>query len=92
MTELAAYLSASPSRRLFASAVTSLRNSDTVTFIPPSTELFDLGVELYASRPDKAWSLVDCISFVAMRREGVADALTADKHFVQAGFNALLAD
>jgi len=36
------------------------------------------------------WGLIDCMSFVVMNDEGVTDALTADKHFQQAGFHALL--
>jgi predicted nucleic acid-binding protein len=45
---------------------------------------------LYRSRPDKAWSLTDCFSFIVMDCEGLKDALTADRHFEQAGFRALL--
>ena len=33
---------------------------------------------LYRSRPDKAWSLTDCLSFIVMDREGLSDALTAE--------------
>ena len=36
------------------------------------------------------WSLTDCISFVVMRHHEIAEALTADRHFEQAGFAALL--
>jgi predicted nucleic acid-binding protein len=43
-----------------------------------------------ASRPDKDWSLTDCISFVVMENQDITEALTADRHFVQAGFTALL--
>jgi predicted nucleic acid-binding protein len=55
-----------------------------------SEELFARGPSLYSTRPDKAWSLTDCISFVVMSDEGVREALTGDRHFEQAGFTALL--
>jgi len=52
--------------------------------------LWNLGLELFTQRPDKSWSLTDCISFVVMQQHKVEDALTGDRHFEQAGFNALL--
>jgi hypothetical protein len=58
--------------------------------IPATQELFDRGVALYESRPDKEWSLTDCISFVVMADHGITEALTGDRHFEQAGFVALL--
>ena len=61
-----------------------------VKLIPPDVALFDAGVQLFANRPDKEWSLTDCISFVVMQQEGITQALTADHHFEQAGFQALL--
>lgn len=51
---------------------------------------FDAGVDLYLHRSDKTWGLIDCISFVVMKSEGLADAFTSDKHFKQAGFQLLL--
>jgi uncharacterized protein len=45
---------------------------------------------LYERRPDKSWSLTDCISFVVMQRDGISEALTGDHHFEQAGFVRLL--
>jgi predicted nucleic acid-binding protein len=54
-------------------------------------ELFQRGKRLYQDRPDKDWPLTDCISFVVMQDEGVREALTADRHFEQAGFKALFA-
>ena len=45
---------------------------------------------MYRDREDKQWSLTDCISFVVMADGGLADALTGDHHFEQAGFKALL--
>lgn len=47
-------------------------------------------MEIYRSRDDKAWSLTDCLSFLVMEQQGLSDALTADQHFEQAGFRALL--
>jgi predicted nucleic acid-binding protein len=60
------------------------------TVIPATRELFEAGCSLFARRTDKDWSLTDCISFVAMRQERLAEAFTADHHFEQAGFKALL--
>jgi predicted nucleic acid-binding protein len=51
---------------------------------------WQLAWDLFTDRPDKAWSLTDCISFVVMQEKRVTDALTADIHFQQAGFRALL--
>ncbi len=45
---------------------------------------------LYSDRPDKAWGLVDCASFIVMKDEGITDAFTIDRHFEQAGFTCLL--
>jgi predicted nucleic acid-binding protein len=47
-------------------------------------------VELFRERDDKAWSLTDCLSFVVMKEERLVDAQTTDRHFIQAGFHALL--
>ncbi|MCI0683173.1 MAG: hypothetical protein L0Y71_13815 [Gemmataceae bacterium] len=51
---------------------------------------FARGLKLYGERPDKHWSLTDCISFEVMKERGISDALTGDHHFSQAGFRALL--
>jgi uncharacterized protein len=53
-------------------------------------EWFELGMTFHRSRPDKEWSLTDCISFIEMRDRGITRALTYDHHFEQAGFEALL--
>lgn len=47
------------------------------------------GFELYETRPDKDWSLTDCVSFAVMTQRGLSEALTADHHFEQAGFRAV---
>ena len=57
----------------------------------PITELLlREALRLYRARPDKDWGLTDCVSFELMKQEGVTEVLTADAHFRQAGFIALL--
>lgn len=52
--------------------------------------LLTRALQLYEARPDKTWGLTDCISFVVMEENGLIDAVTADRHFVQAGYRALM--
>ena len=61
-----------------------------MTVIPASSDLLRRGTQLFESRPDKPWSLTDCISFVIMKDQEIQEALTADHHFEQAGFTVLL--
>ena len=61
-----------------------------IEIVPLSEELFHKGLTLFRQRADKAWGLTDCISFVVMSERGISEALTADEHFEQAGFVALL--
>ena len=82
---------AEPARRSgFQQLLAVLEQDDHVQVTPASHDLFRRGLRLYFDRPDKEWSLTDCISFVVMQKEGLTEALTGDKHFEQAGFVALL--
>jgi predicted nucleic acid-binding protein len=58
------------------------------TIIPASRELYREGLNFYARRRDKEWSLTDCTSFIIMEDERIREALTADHHFEQAGYTA----
>ncbi|MEE8302175.1 MAG: hypothetical protein V3S24_07050 [Candidatus Tectomicrobia bacterium] len=49
------------------------------------------GISLYESRLDKAYSLTDCISMQIMRRDGLIEGLTNDRHFTQEGFQVTFA-
>jgi uncharacterized protein len=60
------------------------------SIVSASKALFRQGLSLFADRPDKAWSLVDCISFVVMKQRRLSEALSTDNHFAQAGFKVLL--
>ncbi len=90
LTEVANHLSYAPNRPVALSLIDDLRNDPRVTIVPPAMDHFNRGFALYGQRPDKNWSLTDCISFVTMQDRGIREALTGDHHFEQAGFVTLL--
>lgn len=59
-----------------------------MVFVTPA--LMERALLLYSDRPDKAWGLVDCASFVVMSDERISEVFTTDRHFEQAGFTCLL--
>lgn len=74
----------------FLALVAGMRASPRVRIVTLNSMLMQRGLDRMASRPDKDWSLTDCVSFVVMEDEGIREALTGDRHFEQAGFTALL--
>ena len=90
LTEVGNGLSHPDNRPRFARLLELLRTQADVEVVPASSALFRQGCALHAQRPDKAWSVTDCISFVVMKERGIGDALTADHHFEQAGFKVLM--
>lgn len=70
--------------------INRLRQVKRLQIIPVSQTLLADGWALYSQRPDKDWGLTDCISFVVMTQEQIAQAFTSDHHFEQAGFVKLL--
>jgi uncharacterized protein len=90
LIELADGLASSQQRHLFPQIRRDLLTNPRYQVISLDFQLYEQGLLLYEARPDKEWSLTDCISFVVMKRDGITDALTGDNHFEQAGFVALL--
>ncbi|MCI0457911.1 MAG: PIN domain-containing protein [Gemmataceae bacterium] len=90
LTELADGLATSRQRTQFEATRRKLLTGVSTEVVPLDRALYEQGVALYVARPDKEWSLTDCISFVVMQQEGIYEALTGDHHFEQAGFVALL--
>ncbi len=77
--------------RAAASAlVAQIRRNPAIVVVPPTALSFDEAFQLYCDRADKHWSFTDCSSFLIMGRFGIAAALSHDRHFEQAGFQALL--
>ena len=60
-----------------------------MTVMAQSHTSFLDALAFYAARLDKHYSLTDCVSMQAMRREGLTDVLTNDHHFTQEGFHIL---
>lgn len=67
-----------------------LHNDPRVGIVGFEPALVEGAMELYRSHADKEWGIVDCFSFTVMRERRISAALTADHHFEQAGFMALL--
>ena len=77
-------------RRAAAEAVETLRQRRNVVIFPQTSEQFEKALGRYRAMADKSWSLTDCASFVLMEAESIRAALTHDRHFLQAGFEARL--
>ena len=86
LSELGDGLASRVTRQRFLAIVDALATSPDMEIVPADPVSFQQGLDLYRSRPDKDWSLTDCISFFVMKQRGLTEALTADHHFEQAGF------
>lgn len=74
-------------------AATSVRRWLTdlkLSILPRNGTSFLEALQLYESRPDKGYSLTDCISMNVCRELSIEDVLTSDNHFAQEGFRILL--
>jgi len=87
--ELADALCAPDFRLKAAAFINAIRGDSQFDIVEYGPEPYRAGFDLFAARPDKAWSLTDCISFAVMAGHNLSEALTADHHFEQAGFRAV---
>jgi predicted nucleic acid-binding protein len=94
LTEYLTFFATAPEqfRRQAAESVERILESSVIRVIPQSRGSFLAGLHLYRARPDKGYSLTDCISMQTMRKEGLTEVLTNDRHFEQEGFRALFRD
>jgi predicted nucleic acid-binding protein len=90
IAELGNYFASSHLRIAFCDSVERIKQNPHIELLPAARADLDEGLKLYRDRPDKAWSLVDCISMSMAYKLGISDIPTTDRHFTQAGFNALL--
>jgi len=90
MLEIGNALSKQRYRYAAVKLLDSLEADPNVEIVPMSEQLYTRAFQLYRQRPDKEWSLTDCVSFIVMQDRGITEALTTDEHFQQMGFRALL--
>jgi len=90
LLETANALSRPAWRAACVALIDHLKQRQDVDVVELSSDLWQRGWELYRERPDKDWSLTDCLSFVVMQDAGLVSALTTDDDFQQAGFRALM--
>lgn len=88
--ELGNALSRPPQRQLGIQALRQIQADKRIEIVHINPDLLAETIALFQTRPDQAWGLTDCSSFVIMKQVGAQEALTADKHFEQAGFIRLL--
>lgn len=69
-----------------AETVRLILSHGAVRVLPQTHESFISGLELYEARPNKGYSVTDCISMQCMRQIGLTDVLTNDRHFEHGGF------
>ncbi len=74
-------------RALGATIIQQLKADTQIEIVPVRSSLLNQAIEFYASRSDKGWGLTDCISFVVMEQRQIQQVVTADEHFMQAGFS-----
>ncbi|MEM6326100.1 MAG: type II toxin-antitoxin system VapC family toxin [Bacteroidota bacterium] len=86
LDEVATFLNSRGFHAKAIDVVDRLQASPRVQIVHPDEDLFGAAWEYFRSRPDKRYSLTDCLSFIVMSAEGLQDALAFDAHFEQAGF------
>jgi len=77
-------------RQVAVNLIKTLYQHPNTTIIPQTSIQFHAALTLYEQRPDKEWSQTDCVSFKIMEEQSIFEALAYDKHFVQAGYTALM--
>jgi len=90
LLEVGNWLSPVPLRGLASGLIERIEHSSRIQVVELTPELYRKGWLLYRERPEKDWGVIDCISFTIMQERNIVEALTADRHFQQAGFVALL--
>ena len=79
-------------RRKALATYFQIRQEPNMEIISYTPQLRQAGIQLFDERPDKGYSLTDCISMIVMKQRRIAEVLTHDKHFTQENFRILFQD
>ena len=90
LVEFANCLSQPPYRATAVAIIEKIRADRNTSVVSFDSDGMKKALALYKGRPDKAWGLVDCFSFVVMKEGRLKVALCFDEHFRQAGFSVPL--
>ncbi len=77
-------------RRNAVKEVQAILLNQNVEIISCTHERILEAIEFYEARPDKGYSLTDCVSMLTMKNLDLQEILTHDSHFEQEGFTILL--
>ena len=88
LNEILAHFSRSlpRTRQLIGRFVLGMLLDPKYRIVSVTREQYLAALRLYIARPDKRYSMVDCISMTVMRDEGTYEVLATDRDFTQEGF------
>ncbi|MGF1473628.1 MAG: type II toxin-antitoxin system VapC family toxin [Rubrobacteraceae bacterium] len=86
LDEVLTFLNARRQHRKAVSIGDRLLDGSFAELIHVDEDLLRRGFDLFRRRPDKRYSLTDCISFLVMRDHQIDTAYAFDDHFGQEGF------
>ncbi|MCI4330352.1 MAG: PIN domain-containing protein [Thermoplasmata archaeon] len=89
LDEAVTYLRLHGSAGLVGDFRTIVTESESLHVVWTTPERFWAAWDTLLGRPDKRWSLTDCLSFVTMEALGIRTAFGFDPDFRQAGFKLL---
>ncbi len=89
LDELCALLLVRTNHATAARAGITVRAAPEVTVTHPDQDEERGAWEFFLRRPDKTYTITDCLSFLTMRRLRIQTALATDDHFRQEGFTVL---
>ena len=91
LSEFATALAKAPDlRKTAVRMVRAILDNPNVKVIPQTRDGFLKGLQRYENRPDKHYSLTDCVSMNVIESKGIREVLAHDHHFQQEGFTVLI--